>query len=473
MAIKQEILTDDKDHQRALEKAQKQIEQLEARYVKLASTQRRNAGETRRQQKESDGAILSQLAGLVKVDIGLRAVGAAVGFVRSAYQDWQGEMAKLAEQSRKTNESIIRDLALTGDLAQGKELATFFQSGAETTAEQRSAAYRGVRGALPFESLDRIKELTVATERVAALGLDLEKFGGGVGDVAGALPGKSAADLADFALLLQQTAGDKAEQVGDPGFQRATSLLRRAGFSSEQSLALGIKALEADVGAKQLEALAAKIDESSGTTRAKLMAGDRATLQKELGTQGFKLGEIDFAAADKLATEFTRKAAGDYIGEQLAAAGLTVAGSELAQQQQLDADLERANRRKAFSGRQLDDARKLLGQREGEGDLGLISKAVGRTFFEGFAAFSQLAGSETPGVDALNVMNAAFNGGQRGPAVDQFITEESRQNQLLLEETREMRKTLEGIRGEQLNKEDARRERQTMAPRDLASHNEW
>lgn len=463
--IKQEIISDDKDHQRALARAQKDIQALEAKYVKLAATQKANANATRQQQRDADSAALGQITGLLKVDLGLKAVHATVGLVRQAYQFWRQDMEKLAAESRKTNDSIIKDLTLTGELARGGELQTFFRSSPTVSEAQRAQAFFGVKQAAPFQSTDRTKELAVASERVALLGQDIGQFSSVVGELADAFPKAKADDLADLALAIQQRAGDQAGKLADPAFQRAAALLRDAGVGEEQSLAIALKALDANIGTKPIDAFAAKLATSDQATKAKLLAGDRETLLKELGAQGLKVAQLDFAGSEELARQLQSDTAGDFVGRQIGLAGKTLAGTELQQQLEIDRANQAAELRDEFRARSWERGRDELARRDRENNVSLPGRLIRRALYEYFAFGAEnVADVDYVGGDALNAMGVATGAPDRG----KFREFRDREIEL----TKKMLEELQAIRREQLKGDDVRRAQQTRAPRDANTHTE-
>ncbi|MGE3666638.1 MAG: hypothetical protein AB7G51_08445 [Steroidobacteraceae bacterium] len=465
MAIKQEIITDDKDHQRALAKAQKDVERLEAKYVKLAGTQKNNAAATRRQHKEADTAVLGQISGLLKVDLALKAVHGTVGLVRQAYQFWQQDMAKLAAESKKTNDSIIKELTLTGDLARGGELQQFFRSSATVSEAQRAEAFFGVRNAAPFQTVQRTRELTAASERVALLGQDIGQFGALVGELADAFPKSRAEDLADLALAVQQRAGDQAGKLADPAFQRSAALLRAVGVGEEESLAIGLKALDANISTKALDTFAAKLATADSATKAKLLTGDRAALLKELGDQGLKISQIDFAGSAELAKQLRADTSGDYVGRQIAAAGKTAAGAELQRDIEIDRETQFAELRDEFRARGIERGRKELSRRDREGGASIPARLLRRGLYEYYALMlSEMHDLDTAGGHALEGVGMMTG----SPDRDRFRENREREVELF----QMMLGELQSINREQLKGSDVRRNAQALAPRGAETHTE-
>ncbi len=228
------------------EVAQKEVDKLTKKVAGLTEQMRQMKNQSKENHDETHGWLQEQVHDIGKMALSYLAVEKGVEKVIDFYKEWQEELHKTGEAHEKFTSSLVRELTRAGDLANATKIEHFLSNIPGVTREQGLAAFAGVRGAVPFESLERREQLTkAATGMAPAFGQDsaaMQEFAGGVGHVAKMAPGKDAGDVADITAKLQSVMGSDFSELGSDKMQRGIESLISAGMSPEDALGLVVSA---------------------------------------------------------------------------------------------------------------------------------------------------------------------------------------------------------------------------------------
>ncbi len=228
------------------DEAQKAVDKLTKKVAELSEAMRTMKGQAKEQHHESHGWMQEQVLDIGRMAIGYLTVEKGIEKVIELYQDWQEELHKTGEAHEQFTSGLMRELAKAGDLANATHIEHFLGNIKGVTRQQGLAAFAGVRGAIPFESLERREQLTKAATGMAPIfGKDygaMQEFGTGVGAVAKLTPGKDAGDVADITAKLQSVMGDDFGEIGGDKMQRGIDSLIKAGMSPEDAFGVVVTA---------------------------------------------------------------------------------------------------------------------------------------------------------------------------------------------------------------------------------------
>ena len=227
------------------QKLEQQNAKLLTQQQKLTEQSRRAEGAARKFGDTSGSAATRAVSGMQNVALQAVSAQGAVKLVTGAYKEWIREIKKLGDEHTRTSKSVVRDLAETGDLLRGEEVTQALRATPFATFEQGRAAFAGVSGGAPAESLERRLKLARAVSTQAATEVDLSKLGELVGELSQIFPKKSAGDVVDIGVNLRSQAGREIEKVGGPSLIRAVKALAASGAATPtEALGLGLTALK-------------------------------------------------------------------------------------------------------------------------------------------------------------------------------------------------------------------------------------
>ncbi|MBK8916458.1 MAG: hypothetical protein IPM64_17975 [Phycisphaerales bacterium] len=307
------------------EAAEKAIVQLEKKYTDLENKVKQ-VGRRTKESFDEGGLTLGKLAAAFGPAVaGLLSIETAVQAVSHAYRIWKDDIQQAADEHQKFVRQLMTSLALTGDLASGKQVKAALQNVPGVLEGQAAAAFGGVRGAAPTMPLGRVLEITQAISALGPVLAPLDAQGkltdttklSALGDVAGTLaqimPQTSAGDIGDLSLAVQGAAGDRVGQLRSAGFEKALRSMTEAGISPERALATAVNALDVGADPAALALATTKLDAGKGITFEKLL-GDDALAKKVLGTRAFAgFGLLDQQAIGGLEAGFRAAQQGDLL----------------------------------------------------------------------------------------------------------------------------------------------------------------
>lgn len=163
-----------------------------------------------------------------------------------------GTVEEAGRVSAEFNAHLVKGLAEAGELARAAEVVAFVSSLPGVKREDALTAYVAIQQAAPALSYERRKDLTRAVAPLAPTGIDLNQIGTLVGELAEMAPGKTAGDVADLALGMQETAGREAADLTSKSFLRyvrAEQAKRKRPI--EEILAEGVVLLQAGFHAEE------------------------------------------------------------------------------------------------------------------------------------------------------------------------------------------------------------------------------
>ena len=274
------------------------------------------------------------------------AASGAVGI----YKDWRAEVEKLGQEHSKFTENLVRELTSAGDLLQGPMIQQRLESMPGATREQATEAFAGVALGGPSLALERRLDIAEHIARQAPTGTDLRGLGEFAGELGDMLPQKTADDLADLATKLQAAAGGDAGKLASPSFLRAVQLMQSAGVKPEESLAMGMQALGANLRPDVLGDVADKITdrtlekkpgadafnrfvEAPAKQRLDMLFQDPAVREEVLGQQDMRFGLLNRDAIAAQARELEAAQRDNFALGQLTSLGKFNAGKEALQRQ--------------------------------------------------------------------------------------------------------------------------------------------
>lgn len=213
------------------------------------------------QQLVKSGAVKSTEEGLA---LGAQAVsqnispGVLTQIAAAVGQQVEKREDKPTEASKARDElvtKISQRIGASGDLTGGQQIEGWLKGLSGSTREQGLQALEAVQGAGPG---DIRRQMAIAAEvsRLAPLH-DVGALGKTAGELGGLMPGRSAGDVTNVALALQQQLGGDAGKLSSSGFVKGIGELMKSGAfkSSEQALAFGAEAAAKDISPGQLTEL--------------------------------------------------------------------------------------------------------------------------------------------------------------------------------------------------------------------------
>lgn len=302
MAVKQVFTGDTKD----LEAAYKRLERENLRY---RQTLQQTLTSAQRDNLDLIGGFDLSIGSMAKMVTGVLSVKAAFDALRAAHQQYTTDLAAAGEKQKEFFGAAGRTAFATS--LRPERVAAFASQQPYASNVDATTALREVAGAIPAESPERQEQVAGAAARFAPI-TEIASFSRLLGELADALPNRTGDQLAGLGIVLQQKAGNDADQLTNEGFLRAMKILQGSGaMTPEQSLGFGVAAMQADVPVKLLETIAAAIEDPgepakragrrltpeeaakdrfarTGTAeeRAKLFMSDEAIQKAILGTKG-------------------------------------------------------------------------------------------------------------------------------------------------------------------------------------------
>lgn len=342
------------------------------------------------QQLVKSGAVKSTEEGLA---LGAQAVsqnispGVLTQIAAAVGQQVEKREDKPTEASKARDElvaKISQRIGASGDLTGGQQIEGWLKGLSGSTREQGLQALEAVQGAGPG---DIRRQMAIAAEvsRLAPLH-DVGALGKTAGELGGLMPGRSAGDVTNVALALQQQLGGDAGKLSSSGFVKGIGELMKSGAfkSSEQALAFGAEAAAKEISPGQLTELGKAIGTQFEITKPRsdaqfeemqqkkafnaLAPGDR--LQTLMSNEGMRkailggdggLGGVDLGKVNERAELLSQAQAGKLADFQLSQFAGTEAGRRaLVLQQKAVAEDKTLAARAGVSG--LSDQDRLVNQ---------------------------------------------------------------------------------------------------------------
>lgn len=243
-------------------------------------------------------ALLSSVGSLVGGYLSLQ--GALRG-VQAWYRSVSTEIENAAKSEAKFNRSLLTTLTLSGDLAVGPRVKQALQNLPGVTEAQGAAAFGGVRAGAPTIDVERALSIATAVSALSPNLAPLDELGKvtdlsqltELGELAGKLgalaPEKSAGDIVDLAVSLEQITGGRQRELTQPATQKAIRAMLAEGLGFEEALATAAVGLQQELSSRQLSTAAGRKvinQEAMRGVKAQLLgvqAGDAALQQLELG----------------------------------------------------------------------------------------------------------------------------------------------------------------------------------------------
>ena len=255
------------------------------------------------------GVVKQGTASSQNMVVGLVGVQQTVGLVKRAYAEWRQEMAEVAKGASKLTKDLIRDMTEAGDLLHGPRITRATEEMEGVTREEARQLIAGVRGAAPRLEIGRVIDIAEAGAPVAALksGEGLEEFTRLAGHLATMMPEKSAGDISDLALKMQQEAGDRISKLTSDQFRASAEIFKKAGIGTERLLAYELASVRAGIRPDTLtsaiekatlsvdqmpEGTPARFVEAGVQERLKMLTTDEQLRRDLMGARGLKLGAL-------------------------------------------------------------------------------------------------------------------------------------------------------------------------------------
>lgn len=276
---------------------------------------------------------------------GYLSVGAAIAVTTAGAHAFLQEQERIGAQFDKNNESLTRQLLLTGQLKAGKQAEEFIRS-TGGDFEKGVAAFTGVAMGAGGK-IDATARETIARDIMKVSPLleagdvsDLSKFAGSL-EKMGFAPERAGG----AAILARQMAGQEAQSLMSRKSRQSMKSMVDMGFSSEEALAFGVAAASEDLGPKFADSLLEAISstEQPGFTAT---ANKRRFLNEKNGRSRLEMLKSNPAMAkellgEKKALEFARQFnAIPSIAENIAANAGTAADAMVSDARSFDAGQE-------------------------------------------------------------------------------------------------------------------------------------
>lgn len=279
---------DDKEVLKSFQKQQQEVDKLKKKIEELTAATKRTVEDGKKGFDNLDSAIGSGIGSLTKMVAGLYTIDRVTGFVVDTYQDWVAESERLRNKHDALHKSVLSTISAAGQLARLPEFEERIKNVAGATPEQVRETFAAVQQSAPGLGFDRQMKLAEQAAPLAMAGVDLQKFGAALGDLAEAEPEKTAEQLIDLTAALREMAGEKFGEIASDKFQLIVSELKSAGMSSEQAMGLMIAGRQANVNPKTMEALAVALASQEGLTKAR--PGQRVTEEQRLKNEFLATG---------------------------------------------------------------------------------------------------------------------------------------------------------------------------------------
>lgn len=201
---------------------------------------------------------------LTKTALALVSVEKGIDLVVEAYGEWRRELKELEQANRQLDQSVMKTLGRTGDLAAARRFEETLKGLGPDEKRERLAAFEAVGEADPMMHFERRRDIAQQVSRLAVAHDPAE-----LGRLAGAL-GKLAPDMAPkqvggMAVSALDRAGGRAGELTNPALLRSIADLKEAGLTMEQALAVVITGLRKNLSTKTIEMLATEIEEPRET----------------------------------------------------------------------------------------------------------------------------------------------------------------------------------------------------------------
>lgn len=259
MSVTQIFSGDTKDLEAAYRKLVAEDIKLRAELQKTASESKKHGHDAAGGIEEMSEAIGDQVKEIGHMVLGLASIEKGVEFVLDAYGEWREEMKKLGQEHKAFADDLAKSVGASGDIRDAPKIEAIANRMQYASLAETTSAFKEVRGAAPGMDEKRRQELAEAAARTAPL-TDAGQMGRLMGNLGQMLPEKSGEELAGMGLKLQHLGGNSADQLSSNNFLKAAKILQKGGMGTEESLGLGVTALQENLSPKLLETLAVGIE---------------------------------------------------------------------------------------------------------------------------------------------------------------------------------------------------------------------
>lgn len=258
--INKKITADASQANREFVKVSNEVEKLKQQLAKLHRSSKEGSD-------QMVDALKSQTQFIKQGVTDFFTLKSAVGFVTSAYGEFRNEIHALGEASSQLNKEMQKSLTMAGDLANRERDEAFIKTAPRAlglTREQALAAFNAADDAKVDDKM-MYALIREAAPLAPAFGSDKDALGRLVGTAGGltrAMPGLSANDATDVALLFQQQAGKDTEALTEHSFLQSVRAMSKSGaMNSDDALGAGLVGLEHDLPTKFITKLAGALTE--------------------------------------------------------------------------------------------------------------------------------------------------------------------------------------------------------------------
>lgn len=282
--------------------------------------------ETTQQTKDESRGAADEVANWAASYI---SVGAAIGIATAGAREYLAEQQRIGDQFDKNNESLTRQLMLTGQLKAGQQAEDFIaRTGGDF--QKGVAAFTGVAAGSMGSSMSQADRETIAADIMKVSPLieaadvsALSKFAGSLGKM-----GFDPTRAGGAAILARQMAGVEADSLMSRKSRASMQNMVGVGFSPEEALAFGVAAASEDLGPKFADSLLEVIGtseqpgfmtthgkskflrEKDGRKRIELLRNNPAIAKEVLGEKKAMEFNREFNAIPSIAAAIAANAAG-------------------------------------------------------------------------------------------------------------------------------------------------------------------
>jgi hypothetical protein len=360
-SIKMSFVADDKEMLASYRRMQKELENYKKKLAEVGQEHKKGEDAVKQSAKEQERAIKqaskAQIAAareaaraqkdaadsganaLINYAAGYLTLQTGVQVVKSLYTAWAQEIKRVEDAHKGLHTEMVKTLAAGNDLRNATAIEAALKNIPGLAPSDATRAFAAATGAAPGMDWQTRADIVKGAAPLAGMGQDVGAHTGLATKLKQLDPSLSTADANDMALMMRKRAGEDAGKLGSDEFISSVGKLKTAGLSAEQSFAIGLADVEADLPSKGLKTLAESLYEGDPN------AGKRLKTKADRDKAAFyKLSAADRFAAlqgSKATAESVLGAGGALalasrggLGEQLAAVQSVRTGDLMGQEAQ-------------------------------------------------------------------------------------------------------------------------------------------
>lgn len=282
--VKFDIDADASGAEREYKKVVKEAETLRQKLIEVGKAAKAAGDEGAKSFDNQKDALVQVAAELKLVEFGTAAV-------KQLYSAWVDEIRRAKDAHTGLQTEIVKTLGASRDLKNAPQIEAELKNITNLSPIDATQAFHGVTEASPMLDWQQRVEIVRQVAPLAPMGHDI----GGMSNMAAKLaeldPTMSANDAADLALLFRQRGGEDFQKFGGDKFLKSVKNLQTAGVSRDESLAMGLAAIENNLQPTILADFAEKLVESDPNA-GKPAKGPKSSEDK-LKAQFYKLGQAE------------------------------------------------------------------------------------------------------------------------------------------------------------------------------------